>query len=215
MPKFSHSGPAAAAAAVLEIAAGASSASAAAAPRTADTLTVNSATGPNVAVGDVISAALSGSSTLSTSAGNVTCTAGSIGAEALTNTATTATETVTSFTFTASSCTSGITGTTSVSSIGLKSGTAPVATVTASTSKPTVTPIVAVVLTTIFGPVSCHYSGAASGALSNPAHSLAFSAVSVARQTGSSSLCPASGTFTATFKPVLHTTQAGGDVYVN
>lgn len=205
----------AAAAATVLVGLGAAAPASAAVPHTADTLTVGSAIGPNVAVGDVLNAALTGTSTLATSSGNITCTAGSFGATAATNGAATATETVTSFTMTASSCTSKITGTTKVVSIGLKTGTAPVATVTASSATLSVTPTVTVVLGSILGNVTCYFSGAATGSLSNSAHSLTFTNVAVTKQSGSSSLCPSSSTFSATYSPVLDATQANGVVYVN
>jgi hypothetical protein len=214
MRKNFYTGLAAAAATAL-LALGAAAPATAAAPLTSDTLTVGSAGGTAVAVGNTLSAALTGTSTLTTSAGNISCTQGSFGATVTANGAATATETVTSFAFTNTSCTSKITGTTSVQSIGLKSGTAPVATVTGSTSQLTVTPVVTVVLGTILGDVTCYYSGAATGTLSNTAHSLAFSGVAVTKQTGSSSLCPSSGTFTATYEPVVDTSLSSQDVYVN
>lgn len=219
MPKYVYPGLAAAATVLLMLgaAAPATAAPAAIRPLTADTLTVGSATGANAAVGDKLSAALSGSSTLTTSSGGgITCTAGSFTATVASNNATTATENVTGFNMTTSSCTSTIVGTTSVKSIGLTSGTSPLATVTASTSQLSVTPSVTVVLNTVLGlPVTCIYSGTAIGTLSNTAHSLTFSGVSVSKQTGSSSVCPASGTFSAGYAPVLDLTQASGDVYVN
>jgi hypothetical protein len=218
MPKYTYPGLAAAATVLLMLgaAAPATAAPATIRPLTADTLTVGSTTGANVAVGDKLSAALSVTSTLSTSAGSLTCTAGSFTATVASNNATTATENVTGFNLTPSSCTSSIIGTTSVKSVGLTSGTSPLATVTASTSKLTVTPSVTVVLNTVLGlPVTCIYSGAATGTLSNTTHSLAFSGVAVTKQTGSSSVCPSSGTFGATYAPVLDLTQAGGTVYVN
>ena len=213
MPKYTYFALAAATAGLVAL--GAASPALAAAPRTPVTLTLGSATGPNVAVGDVLSAALSGTSTLGTSAGNITCKAGSFSSKVLTNTTTAATATVTSLSFTASTCTSGIPGTTGVTSIGLKSGTAPVASISPTTLQLTVTPTVAVVLSSILGPVSCYYAGSAVGNLVNASHSLAFPSVSVTKQTGSSALCPASGTFVATYAPVVDTTQASQDVWVN
>jgi hypothetical protein len=183
---------------------------------TGGVLTVGSTGGTNVNVGDALSAALSGTSTFTTSAGNLSCTGGSFASTDKTNPAVsvgTATETVTAISFTG--CTSTITGTTAVNSIGLESGTSPVATVTASSSTLSVDPTVAVTLQTIFGPITCYYASTISGALSNTAHTLTFTSQSVARQTGSNALCPSSGSFTATYKPIIDTTQSSKDVYVN
>ena len=185
---------------------------------TGGVLTVGSLGGTNVNVGDALKAPLSGSAVLTTSSGTLTCTGGSFSSKDKTNPAAstgTATETVTAIAFTASTCTSTISGTTSVASIGLKKGTAPVATVTVSTMKMTVKPIVAVVLNTVLGPVSCFYGGSVSGTLSNTNNSLSFSSAKVTRQSGSSSLCPASGTYTAAYQPITDTTQAAQKVFVN
>jgi len=165
---------------------------------TGGVLTVGAVGGTNVNVGDALTAALSGK--------DKTNPAASTGK---------ATETVTGIAFTASSCTSSITGTTSVVSIGLKASTSPVATVTVSTLKLSVKPIVTVVLGTVLGNVTCYYGGTISGALSNTGSSLAFKNANTTTQTGSSSLCPASGKFTATYKPILDTTQASQPVFVN
>jgi hypothetical protein len=204
----------AAAAATAVLALGAAPALAATG-HTVDTLTVSKAGGTNVKVKDALDAALSGTSVFTTSAGNLSCTAGSFASTVKTNSATKATETVTGLSFTPSSCSSGITGTTGVISIGLKTGTAPVATVTASTSKLTVKPTATVVLGTILGNVTCYYSGSLTGTLSNTNHSLVFTKAKMTSQTGSSSLCPSTGTFTATYAPITDTTQGKKDVYVN
>ena len=185
---------------------------------TGGVLTVGSAGGTSVNVGDALTAALTGTAAFSTSAGNLDCTAGAFAVKDKTNPAAStgkAAETVTGISFTASSCTSSISGTSGVQSIGLKTGTAPTATVTASTMKMSVKPIVTVVLSTVLGNVTCYYGGTISGALSNTNSSLAFKSAKVTSQSGSSSLCPASGKFTATFEPIKDTTQGSLSVFVN
>jgi hypothetical protein len=174
-----------------------------------------SAGGNDVAVGDVISANLSSpSATFSTSSGNISCTASSFSSTDTTNPAEgvdEATETVHTLAF--SSCKSTIFGTVSVKSVGLTAGTAPLATVVDEPSDDPidldVSPSVTVVLNTVLGSVTCIYAGAVSGVVDNTADTITFTGQTVAKATGSSALCPATGTFTATYGNVVDSSMTG------
>jgi len=180
------------------------------APATADTADELTAGGTNVAVGDSVTANLASSNaTFSTSIGNIVCTASNFASTVATNPAedtAEATETVTALAF--SGCTSTVSGTTGVSSIGLTSGTTPTATVDDDSSADSaitldVSPSVTVVLKTVLGNIKCIYAGAVSGAIDNTAETITFSGQSVAKQSGSSFACPASGSFTAAYGPTV------------
>src|SRR5438445_6779215 len=107
------------------IAAGALLAAFSTAPATADTVDELTAGGANVAVGDSVTANLASSTaTFATSIGNIVCTGSNFATTDASNPAVgtgLATETVTALSF--SGCTSTISGTSGVSSIGLTSGT--------------------------------------------------------------------------------------------
>jgi hypothetical protein len=177
--------------------------------------------GNNVAVGDSITATLSSAdAVLSTSIGDIDCTVSSFAATDKTNPAegvAEATETVNTLSF--SSCSTTIIGAEDVSSIGLTPGTAPIATVVDEPSDNPidldVTPSVTVVLDTILGSVDCIYSGAVAGAVSNSADTITFTGQTVTSQSGSSQLCPASGSFTATYGSVVDHTMGNKAIVVN
>ena len=178
------------------------------APATADTVDELTAGGTNVAVGDSVTANLaSANATFATSIGNIVCTASNFASTVATNPAAgtgEATETVTALAF--SSCTSTITGTSGVSSIGLTTGTTPTATVDDSNPAAIaldVSPSVTVVLRTVLGNIKCVYAGAVAGAIDNTAETITFSGQTVSKQTGSSFACPASGSFTAAYGPTV------------
>jgi hypothetical protein len=180
---------------------------------------VLTAGGNNVVVNDVITGS-STSAVLSTSIGKITCTVAGFSAKAASNPAApgTATETVTSLS--ASSCTSTITGTTGVTSVGLNGSSTPTASVCSTSACPAspvttvpelfISPTVKVVLTSVLGPVTCIYGGTTLFAsVNNAGDSFTFTSQSVNRQTGSSTACPSTGTYTATYGSVKDTTMTG------
>jgi hypothetical protein len=184
------------------------------APATADTTDVLSAGGTNAAVGDSITAnnATGTDTVLSTSLGNIDCTSSSFASTVGTNPAATgtsdteATETLTGLS--ASNCSTSIFGTTGVESIALTDGSTASVTVDdndGSSNAPTLTltPSVTAVIDTFLGQISCVYSGTVTGVISNSAQTITFTNQSVTSQTGSSVLCPSSGTYSATFGPVV------------
>ena len=176
--------------------------------------------GNNVNVGDTVSASLSSTSAvLSTSIGKITCTASTFSATDTTNPAegvAEATETLHVLSF--SGCTSTISGTTGVRSVGLTSGTTPLATVVDEPSDNPIdldlTPSVTVVLNTILGPISCIYAGPVVGVVSNAAGTITFTSQSVSRQTGSSVACPSTGSYSATYGNVDDTSMTGSPAVI-
>ena len=176
--------------------------------------------GNNVTVGDTVTASLSSASAvLSTSIGKITCTASTFSATATTNPAegvAEATETLHVLSF--SGCTSTISGTTGVRSVGLTSGTTPLATVVDEPSDNPIdldlSPSVTVVLGTILGPISCIYAGPVVGVVSNSAGTITFTGQAVTRQAGSSAACPSSGTFTATYGHVVDAGMTGSPAVI-
>jgi hypothetical protein len=211
MRKYTYVG---AAAASLILAAAFSAGPAAAAG--GDELTAG---GNNVAVGNSITATLTSTdATLSTSIGNIVCTGSGFAATDATNPAegvAEATETVNTLSF--SGCSTTIFGAEDVSSIGL-TGTATATVVDEPSDNPIdldVTPTVTVVLDTILGPVDCIYSGPVVGVVSNSADTITFTGQSVSSQSGSSQLCPSSGTFTATYGHVVDTSMSNDPIVVN
>ena len=173
-----------------------------------DELTAGTA---NAAVGDALSAGLAsgGSATFTTSLGTITCTTAGFDATVASNpTAGTglATETVTGLSF--SNCTTTVFGTIGVTSIGLTKGTTATATlddtnIANGVIDLDVSPSITVVLRSILGSVTCHYGGAITGTADNADSALAFTDQTQTLQTGSSGLCASSGSFTATYGPVV------------
>lgn len=183
-------------------------------PAFADDSAVLTAGGSDVAVGDTI-VGTSTSAVLTTSSGSITCTSASFTASVLTNPAASGSATEQTTVLSSTGCKSSIAGTTSVKSVGLTSGTTPTATVTDAGASPTgaptlsITPSVTVVLGTVLGQVTCVYSGSLTASVDNTDNAIDFAGVTVTKQTGSSAACPASGTYTATYSPVVDTTVAG------
>jgi hypothetical protein len=187
-------------------------------------LTVGSLGGTNVNVNDNLTALLTGSAVFTTSAGKVTCTQGNIAATDNTNPAegqAEATLTLTQFHSTPASCTTTISGTTKVISVDL-AHTASL-TVLDDPTDPGIlraTNIdVKVTLGTVLGSLVCDYGTAGTvtqvdGALNNTAHSVTYSGAAVNKISGTGA-CPASGTLSAVFGPIIDTTQANQNVYVN
>ncbi|MFF9915414.1 Tat pathway signal sequence domain protein [Streptomyces sp. NPDC013457] len=187
-------------------------------------LTTGSASGPSVAVGDVLAASLVSGTTAkiaTTSGGStgITCNASAFSATVTSNPAApgTATETLTSHTL--STCTTNIFGATGVQSItvnNLPYTTAVTSggslTVTAGSTGPIQTTLK---INTILGLTTCVYRATSlTAAPSNADNSLAFSNQHFTKATGPGT-CPANGYFTATYGPVQDSTQAGAPVFVN
>ncbi|MEU6067902.1 Tat pathway signal sequence domain protein [Streptomyces sp. NPDC047082] len=194
-------------------------------PASADgaVLTTGGTGGTAVAVGDVLTAPLAGgsSATLYSSAtgtSGVTCTASTFTATVTDNPAApgTATESVNAQTFDSSSCTSNVLGVTGVTSITVDN--LPYTTSVASDGTLTVTPAsgstirTTVKLKTLLGSITCVYQAAGlTGKADNTDNSIAFTNQQFTKSSGSS-LCFASGFFTAKYAPV---SDAGAAVYVN
>ncbi|MGW3145383.1 Tat pathway signal sequence domain protein [Streptomyces sp. NPDC001177] len=194
-------------------------------PASADgaVLTTGGTGGTAVAVGDVLTAPLAGgsSATLYSSAtgtSGVTCTSSTFTATVTDNPAApgTATESVNAQTFDSSSCTSNVLGVTGVTSITVDN--LPYTTSVASDGTLTVTPAsgstirTTVKLKTLLGSITCVYQAAGlTGKADNTDNSIAFTNQQFTKSSGSS-LCFASGFFTAKYAPV---SDAGAAVYVN
>lgn len=175
--------------------------------------------GAAVPVGDHLGASLSSTTAVfNTSAGKITCTHGSFVAnmanDPLSGGTTEATETLTTLTFTG--CTTTIVGVTGVSSVALN-GTANVLLSDDGASDALVITNLdeKVKLTAIIGAPVCDYGThgtvtSVTGALTTATSSVAFAAAPVALITGSG-VCPSSGTFTATFGPIIDQSQPAGN----
>lgn len=191
-------------------------------------LTYGSLGGPNVDVGDGLSAGLkSGTSAKFTStaggATGVTCTTSNFVGTVNSNPPTpgTASGSVTTLNF--SNCTSNITGVTAVLSIVVEhlpytvsiDSTTMVATVTPAPGSTIQTTIK---LRTIFGTTAtCIYAatGTITAKTSNPDNSMTFTNQQFSRQTGSSGLCFASAFWTSIYAPVVDTSKGNSPVFVN
>jgi hypothetical protein len=198
---------------------------AASAPAAADdvaVLTTGGAGGAAVAEGTVISASLASGTTAtlyssSTGTSGITCTASTFTATVSSNPAApgTATESLTGQTF--GNCTSNVVGVLGVTSVTVNN--LPYTTDVSSDGTVSVTPAsgsaiqTTVVLRTLLGSVSCVYQAAAglAGTADNSDNSIKFANQQFSRTSGSS-LCPASGFWTAKYSPV---TASGEPVYVN
>lgn len=185
----------------------------AAVPASAQTTDVLTAGGNNAVAGNP-GDTVAGSSTdaiLSTTSGTITCTEASFTANVQTNPAApgTATEQVTNLSATPSSCTSTISGTTSVQSVGLTTGDEPIASVSDSTDQLTIDPEVTVVLGTVLGRVTCNYGGDIAATVDNATDSIDFSGVTVSKESGSSTVCPASGQYTSDYTNVDDDSMSG------
>lgn len=187
-------------------------------------LTTGGLGGTNVADGASINASLASGTTATlystaTGTSGITCAASTFGATVGVGgnpTAPgTATESLDTQTF--GSCTSNVIGVLGVTSITVNN--LPYTTTVGSDGAVAVTPAsgsaiqTTVVLRTLLGSVSCVYqaAGGLAGTASNADNSIAFSNQQFTRTSGSS-LCPASGFWTAKYSPV---TTGGEAVYVN
>ncbi|MFG2121276.1 Tat pathway signal sequence domain protein [Streptomyces sp. NPDC048710] len=186
-------------------------------------LTTGSAGGTAAAVGDTLTAPLAGGTTATlyssaTGTSGVTCTSSQFTATVTGNPSApgTATESVTGHTFDSSSCTSNVTGVLGVSSITVDN--LPYTATVASDGTLTVSPAsgstiqTTVKLRTLLGTITCVYQAPSlTGKADNSDSSIAFTNQQFTKSSGSS-LCFASGYFTAKYAPV---TDAGARVYVN
>jgi hypothetical protein len=186
-----------------------------------DVLTTGSPTGPNVAAGATVTASLqAGTKATFFSPGTksgVTCTRGSVTSKVTANPVApgTVTESLTAESF--SRCTTNVSGATSVQSV--KSLSLPYqATVSDSAGLPVKVSHLASRLTvgTEIGTITCTYKAALlSGKASNTGQKETFTNQRFTLSSGSS-LCPASGDFTATFGPETDTSVSGSPhVYVH
>ncbi|UIX30060.1 Tat pathway signal sequence domain protein [Streptomyces sp. GQFP] len=191
----------------------------------ADTvLTVGSAAGDAVAVGDVLSASLASGTTATlyssaTGTSGVSCSASTFTASVLTNPTApgTATESVTAHTF--GSCTSNVLGVLGVTSVTVNN--LPYTTAVGSDGTVTVTPAsgstiqTTVVLSTLLGSINCVYQAPSlTGTTGEADNSINFAAQAFTKTSGSS-LCFSSGYFTAKYAPVQDVTQGNATVFVN
>ncbi|GAA3872650.1 hypothetical protein GCM10023084_27040 [Streptomyces lacrimifluminis] len=187
-------------------------------------LTINSAAGDAVAVGDVLSASLATgtAATLYSSAtgtSGVSCAASTFTASVTDNPAApgTATETVTAHTF--GTCTSNVLGVLGVTSVTVNN--LPYTTAVGSDGSVVVTPAAGstiqttVVLRTLLGSINCVYQAPSlTGTTGEADNSINFSAQAFTKSSGSS-LCFSSGYFTAKYAPVKDVTQGNATVFVN
>jgi hypothetical protein len=190
-------------------------------------LTLGSAGGPDVSVGDTLTGSLKSSTTA-----NFTSTPG--GATGVFCSSSTFTGTVTSNppaggtasgtldTQSFSSCTDTITGVTGVNSVVVNNlsyvlsvnGTTKVVTLSPGTAGPIKTTIK---LNTVFGLITCVYQAhntSLTGSASNTDNSINFTDQQFDKISGPSS-CFANGFFTATYAPILDQTQGNQAVFVN
>ncbi len=190
-------------------------------------LTFGGAGGTNVAVGDVLSANLSSASAdflqSATGTTGITCTTSSFTATVTANPAApgTATESLTAQSF--SGCTSNIPFTNGVQSVTLQNlpysatvsdgSGAPVTIGESSSTAPLQTTIV---VSSIFGAVTCVFQATSITGTANPAdNSIDFSSQPFTKSSGPGT-CGSQGFFSASYGPVLDTSQAGSpQVFVN
>ncbi|KOV69274.1 hypothetical protein [Streptomyces sp. MMG1121] len=194
-------------------------------PASADSavLTTGSAGGTAAAVGDTLTAPLASGTTATlyssaTGTSGVSCTSSQFTASVTANPSApgTATESVSGHTFDAGSCTSNVTGVTGVSSITVDN--LPYTAAVASDGSLTVSPAsgstiqTTVKLKTLLGSITCVYQAPSlAGKTDNADSSISFTNQHFTKSSGSS-LCFASGYFTAKYAPV---TDGGARVYVN
>ncbi|PYC84051.1 Tat pathway signal sequence domain protein [Streptomyces tateyamensis] len=192
-------------------------------------LTVGSAGGSAVAVGDVLTASLSSgtiATMYSTAAGGtgVKCSSSAFSATVVSNPTApgTAVETLTSQTF--GNCSTvnvpGVLGVNSltVNNLSYTNSVSDSAGNPATLSPGTAGPIqTTVVLRTLLGTVTCKYQaspGSLSGTTSNTTQSISFTNQTFTLTSGPGT-CFANGYFTAAYSPVTDSTQGGAKVFVN
>jgi hypothetical protein len=193
-------------------------------PAEINVLTTGSAGGPNVAVGDVLTASV----LAGTTADFATASGGTTGVKCSESAFTTtvvdnpvapgvATESTTAHTF--ATCTANIFGVTRVNSVVVNNtpfdtkvdGVTGTVTVSGTEALPIKTTLS---LGTILGSVTCVYvavTGSITGTASNTDNSIAFADQPFTKSTGPIT-CPGSGFFTATYSPVLDTSVEGSPI---
>jgi hypothetical protein len=193
-----------------------------------DVLTSGSAAGTNVAVGDVITAALKSGTTTTfhtsaTGTSGITCTASTFTATVTANPPTpdTATESLTAQTF--GGCTASIVGVTGVNSITVDNlpyvtsvvSATDLVTVSGTDAAPIQTTIQ---LRTVLGSITCVYratGNAITGQADNTDNSITFTNQVFAKFSGPGT-CAANGYFTSQYSPIQDSTQTGApSVFVN
>ncbi len=193
---------------------------------THDVLTISKVGGTNVKVGAILKANLASGTkvTFVTSSGTLTCTKSSFSSKVTANPPKpgTAKESLTAQSF--SSCTSSASGVTVKSvtvgnlpynvTVSDASGF-PVKVSQTSSTKPLKT--TAVLVVSGVGTITCIFVAASiSGHASNTGNTVSFSKQTFKKGSGSNGFCPASGTFTAKYGPVLDTSVTGSPkVFVN
>jgi surface antigen len=187
-------------------------------------LTTGGLAGDAVAVGDVLNASLAAGTTgkfysSATGTSGVNCAASTFTATVTDNPAApgTATERVDAHTF--GNCTSNVFGVTGVNSVTVNN--LPYTTAVTSDGVVTVTPSAGsvlqttVVLRTLLGTINCVYQAASiTGTSDNTDNSINFTAQPFTKTSGSS-LCFATGYFTAKYSPVTDANQGGATVFTN
>ncbi len=183
-------------------------------------LTTGSAGGTEVAAGDTVTASLASGTTANFSSSadgssGVTCSTSGFTATVTDNPAApgTAGESITAQNF--DDCTSNVVGVFGVDSVTVDN--LPYTSTVDSTGAVSVSGALqtTVVLSTLFGTVTCVYSGSSiSGTASNDGNTIAFTNQEFTLASGPGT-CFGSGFFTATYGPVVDTTQGGSAVFVN
>jgi len=188
---------------------------------TGGVLTVGSAGGTDVNVGDSLTGAINSDFVFTTSSGTIDCGSGQFTAAVTANPAVggNATESITQLHADPSSCTSTIGGTLGVTSVEINGpatgtvvgGASPTLRVTGLDEQ--------VTLSSFLGNVTCDYGTTGSvteidGALSNATNSISFATQNVNLISGSG-LCPSSGTFQGGVGPVDDSSQGGQATFVN
>jgi hypothetical protein len=193
---------------------------------THDVLTIGKVGGTNVSLGAILKANLVSTTkaTFATSSGNLTCSASSFTAKVTANPPKpgTAKESLTAQSF--SKCVSSVSGVT-VSSI--KVGDLPYNVTVSDASgfpvkvsqRSSTSPLKTTVVLNVsgVGTITCIFvASSISGHASNTGNTVGFSNQKFVKGSGSNGFCPASGTFTAKYGPVLDTSVTGSPrVFVN
>jgi hypothetical protein len=191
----------------------------------ANVLTLGSVGGTAVSVSDKLSAGLlsgSGGAKFATSSGTVTCTTSTFTGTVTSNPTAPGTATGTLDTQSFSSCTDNIVGATILAvtvqnlsyNISVTSGFA--VTISAGAAGPIQTKLD---FSSFLGAFSCTYRatnppGTLTGTASNATNSIAFSSQGFTKFSGPGT-CPGTGTFTASYGPVIDTSQSNQAVFVN
>ncbi|MEY9926489.1 hypothetical protein ABH926_001111 [Catenulispora sp. GP43] len=188
---------------------------------TGGVLTVGSAGGTNVNVGDSLAGAINSDFIFTTGSGTIDCSSGQFTAGVTANPAVggNATESITQLHADPANCTTTVSGTIGVVSVEIN-GPATGTVVGGTTSTLKVTGLdEQVTLSSFLGNVTCDYGTTGSvteidGSLSNTDNSISFATQNVNLISGSG-LCPSSGTFQGGVGPVLDTTQSSQATFVN